>query len=36
VIRDGRLVGQVAVAAPETVDAQNYWDARAGARVLAS
>ncbi len=33
VIRDGRLVGQVAVAAAETVDAQNYWDA--ARRVLA-
>jgi D-alanyl-D-alanine carboxypeptidase (penicillin-binding protein 5/6) len=26
VIKDGRVVGQVAVAAAETVNAQNYWD----------
>jgi D-alanyl-D-alanine carboxypeptidase (penicillin-binding protein 5/6) len=26
VIKDGRIVGQVAVAAAETVNAQNYWD----------
>ena len=26
VIKDGRLVGQVAVAAAESVNAQNYWD----------
>lgn len=27
VIKDGRVVGQVAVAAAEAVNAQNYWDA---------
>ena len=26
VIKDGRVVGQVAVAAAETVNSQNYWD----------
>ncbi len=26
VVKDGRVVGQVAVAAAETVNAQNYWD----------
>jgi len=26
VLKDGRVVGQVAVAAAETVNAQNYWD----------